>query len=329
MIMLASILQLLALFLALGAGASHPALPEAAELHAALQQADKAFVRDLLVEGLIEVPEMKNEPGRILSFSYAHDERRAMVAERVEAVTALPAQPRVRNGKLFYATLEFTAFREIHNDLVGWLQREHTGGFFTTDVSELYAQPYTMGLMVESHQSHRMDRPFVKYLWCMGRGFSDRLTTITELRWGETGLLHIVAEGWGVSPEPAGTWRIVVDPEKNWLVREARFQRATTPDIYEFVITTIGETGSPAFPAAESATCIIRVEGPKTQTVTLSNVQHKGATEMLDERRSAVFGPYEEPTSLLDMRAAPLHVGGFFPGEAFPVDAMAHKETHP
>lgn len=286
--------------LVIPSAASHE-VPTGQEVLQTLQRLDAELQKPWFAKGMTHAPENSmGVPRRVLSWEYSSEAGRTALAERLEEVKSLPQAPRLRRGSPAYALLLFTAYRE--QGATGWWQHQAKPGFITTDLSELWDAPRSDSVMVDSSMTKSLDRPLARHLWCMGRGYAEYIDAVTHVEAAPEGLLKLTAEGTGIASNNRGTWQLLVDPEKDWLVRSAQFQNVAS-GTFTYTIETAGEIEGGPLVLAASGTWMAPSESGGKQKVEVFAVRSEIPPSMLEESRSRVFGPFANTTAVLNLHA--------------------------
>lgn len=130
----------------------------------------------------------------------------------------------------------------------------------------------------------------------MGRGFSDLLDQVVSTETMENGLLKVNATGSFFSPNP-GEWEIQVDPQSDYLVREATFTRDGSEDKSTMICDPSGAVSKSDLPLWNRGTLNLTSNYDITVQLTAYSSQMDG--DQLGQIKSAV-NTVEEHSTVLD-----------------------------
>lgn len=190
-----------------------------------------------------------------------------------------------RDGKLPRATVESIVYRE--DDEAGWLNLQVREGFNTTDMQELNTCSRGRFVITGSYTSGKVNRHFCKFMWSMGRGYAPYLQEVLDIR-EESGLLRVQTRGTYITPNHPGIWTLLIDPAKNWLVRDASFDKLH--------LTNDGEIGEPGLPVAARAVWNDAAENSSAQEIFFYTVSHDIPEGLFEQAHREVLGPYPART---------------------------------
>lgn len=147
-------------------------------------------------------------------------------------------------------------------------------------------------------------------LWAVGRGFSQYLDEITEVKELPDGKLHLVAEG-RQSDVYRGRWELVIDTETAWIVRHAKFFHEAYPDTIDFESANSGLTWNGSLAMPEQAA--VNYSGPvkqdsRTLKFAFTEISSGPDEELLERARTRIQPPFNRDTTVMLERAGQIMV---------------------
>lgn len=107
------------------------------------------------------------------------------------------------------------------NDHTSWAEIWTT--YIISKQGKLLSQKDDRSLQVYGPDDETLTLPVNQILWCLGRGFSERVTELVSSKNDDNGLVDVVGNGFGLTEQQLGRWVLKVDPNNQYLVRKAAF----------------------------------------------------------------------------------------------------------
>jgi len=184
--------------------------------------------------------------------------------------------------------------------------QEHTPYEIDPDGSQKSLEKTFNGIMLFPPSDESPTSLIKTTLWSAGRGYAQYLDEITEVDPKENGTVRVTAKGFrhrGAN----GIWNLVIEPESQWLVREATFFSQHNPDEAVFHVKNEGLLTSKTL---SFATGSVWIDNPSLD----SPVEFEGYYEDASDRftqevfaaaKKVMDPPYPEITEITDYRADP------------------------
>ncbi len=203
-------------------------------------------------------------------------------------------------GTKDYGSVDF----DDQGNLIFW-RRTHRETLVTPAMNETYDENEMLriapnGEILErgTHASNSVYRPddkqnlgeIERLLWAAGHGYASQLQRIDAQRRDEANQLHVTAYGC-YGPKHFGTWELVLDPQRDYLLRSAHFtmdgQRTPTMLVTSTGVKQIGDAviaaeGTVTFPLSSTRSHVTSVR--------FGEYQPRPATKLL-ERLQKGLGP--------------------------------------
>ena len=140
----------------------------------------------------------------------------------------------------------------------------------------------------------------------LGGGFSEHLERITETKALRSGSLHVVAQG-SYGPTLRGTWKLVVDPEADYLVQNASFVKdGTSEPLLTFESSGIFRAaGVPALARRGVMRRRLRADFVYEISVELQSYVPGPDPRLLDEARKRVTSALPDGAEIIDLSSQP------------------------
>ena len=138
-----------------------------------------------------------------------------------------------------------------------------------------------------------------------GLGVTQYMSSIETVERSEDGLLAVRARG-AYGPTLPGTWLMTLDPDTDYLIREASFV-ADGEEIPVFLIGSSGnmELGNSTIGTEGMLTFRVGTGNPYEISVSIGSVSVAANTQLLGEVRDRISQELTEPSEIIDYRESP------------------------
>jgi hypothetical protein len=162
----------------------------------------------------------------------------------------------------------------------------------------------SLGIDEPDEPTYKLD--FERAGWLLGRGFADRLTTITSIRLNEDGTILIGAEGTMAGGGSHVTWELTIDSASDYLVREAKMFRGdkTSPAIH-IVNSGSRRLDSVSYPTVSRHRDNLVAGRTRAMRFEIEQFSRSSDRAFLDAAARTMRAPYVLHTDVMDMRSSP------------------------
>ena len=159
--------------------------------------------------------------------------------------------------------------------------------------------------------------PIKKVLWSLGRGYSEHITAITNVKPRDDGLLLVTAEGTDVSNRPGARWEMVIDPKAAYMVRQAELYRGAEQTAFLSIVNS-GTKWVGARCVPERTQLKAPFEGTRAFEHQHETASDRTDQEFLRHAELTMNRPYLVHTDVHDHRMSPELYLAYNAGELFP-----------
>lgn len=146
-------------------------------------------------------------------------------------------------------------------------------------------------------------------MWVLGRGFSNCISEVSDVRVTDGGQLEVTASGGLFDKETMlGTWKLVVDPENDYIVRSAKFflpsKSSDTSPFFSMSNANIKESDQAFYPSESE----YQISSYGKSKFAIKNVSLKANDDLLDDALNITNDSDKPRTITIDERVRPAEI---------------------